>query len=107
MWNRCLDAWEVMQEMMPKIRLEQGSPGSAARVAQGGAEMIITLISEIMPAEGVTLAGPLPPEFQYYVEFAAGIGAKSKNQAAGKALISFLATPDSLPLAPKGMEPPK
>jgi molybdate transport system substrate-binding protein len=95
----------IMQEMTPKIRLEQGSTKSAARVAQGGAEMIITLISEIMPAEGVTLVGPLPAEFQYYVDFAAGIGAKSKNQDAGRALIKFLSTPASLPLAAKGMEP--
>jgi molybdate transport system substrate-binding protein len=95
----------IMQEIMPKIRLEQGSTKSAARVASGGADMIITLISEIMPAEGVTLAGPLPAEFQYYVNFAAGIGAKSKNPEAGKALIAFLATPANLPLAAKGMEP--
>jgi molybdate transport system substrate-binding protein len=96
----------IMQEMTSKIRLEQGSTKSAARVAQGGADMIITLISEIMPAEGVALVGPLPAEFQYYVDFAAGISAKSKNQDAAKALIKFLSTPASLPLAAKGMEPP-
>lgn len=98
----------ISQEMAPKIRLEQGSTRSAALVAQGRAEMILTLISEILPAEGVQLVGPLPAEYQYYVGFAAGMGVKSKHADAGKALISFLASPAmASTLAAKGMEPPK
>jgi len=98
----------ISQEMTPKIRLEQGSTRSAALVAQGRAEMILTLISEILPAEGVQLVGPLPSEFQYYVGFAAGIGAKAKHADAGKSLISFLSSPAmAATLAAKGMEPPQ
>jgi molybdate transport system substrate-binding protein len=98
----------ISQEMTPKIRLEQGSTRSAALVAAGRADMILTLISEILPAEGVSLVGPLPPEYQYYVQFAAGIGVKAKRADAGKALIQFLESPATAAmLAPKGMEPPK
>jgi molybdate transport system substrate-binding protein len=98
----------IMQDMTPKIHLEQGSTKSAAMVAAGHADMILTLISEILPAEGVALVGPLPAQYQYYVEFAAGIGVKAKRADAGKALIQFLASPESAAmLAPKGMEPPK
>jgi molybdate transport system substrate-binding protein len=98
----------ISQEMAPRIRLEQGSTRSAAMVAAGKADMILTLISEILPAEGVSLAGPLPAEYQYYVEFAAGMGVKAKRADAGKALIHFLASPETAGmLAAKGMEPPK
>jgi molybdate transport system substrate-binding protein len=95
----------ISQEMAPKIRLEQGSPRSAALVAQGKADMILTLMSEILPIEGISLVGPLPSEYQYYVGFAAGIGVKAKHADAGKALIQFLSSPamhDAL--AAKGME---
>lgn len=98
----------IMQEMMPKIRLEQGSVKSAALVAQGHADMILTLISEILPIEGVSLVGPLPAEYQYYVQFAAGMGVKAKHVDAGKALVQYLASPAmTATLAAKGMEAPR
>jgi molybdate transport system substrate-binding protein len=97
----------IMQEMMPKIHLEQGSTKAAAMVAAGHADMILTLISEILPAEGVSLVGPLPAEYQHYVEFAAGTSVKAKHADAGKAMIQFLVSPAvGATLAGKGMEPP-
>ena len=63
---------------------------------------------EGLPAEGVDLVGPLPSDYQYYVNFAAGIGTKAKHVAEGKALIQFLASPATTStLASKGMEAPK
>jgi len=98
----------IAQEMVPKIRLEQGATRSAALVAQGKADMLLTLISEILPAEGVALVGPLPAQYQYYVGFAAAVGVKAKHADAGKAMIQFLASPAmASTLAAKGMEPPK
>lgn len=97
----------IMQEMMPKIHLEQGSTKAAALVAQGRADMILTLVSEILPVEGVSLVGPLPADYQRYIEFAAGISAKAKHPGESKALIRFWASPAvGATLAPKGMEAP-
>ena len=79
--------------MKAKTVLEQGSERSNARVADGSAEMILTLVTEIMPAPGVQLVGPLPNDVQHYVNFAVGTSKNSKNTDADKALTKFLSSP--------------
>jgi molybdate transport system substrate-binding protein len=102
------DKLGIADAMKAKTVLEKGSVGSNARVADGSAEMILTLVSEILPAPGVQLVGPLPADVQHYVDFAAGIGPNSKNTDAGKALMKFFASPAVAPtLKAKGMERPK
>ncbi len=103
--EKMFDRLGIGGEVKPKIILEQGSPGAGARVANGGAEMVMTLVSEILPMPGVELVGPLPAQLQSYVSFAAGVGAKAANAEAGKALITFLKSPVAAPaFKPKGME---
>jgi molybdate transport system substrate-binding protein len=95
----------IADAMTKKTILEQGSVRSAARVASGDAELLITLISEILPAPGVELVGPLPMQFQNYVSFAAAANVKSAGAAAGKLLISCLSGPGvAATLKAKGME---
>jgi molybdate transport system substrate-binding protein len=93
--------------MTKKTLLEQGSVAAAAKVAGGEAELLITLISEILPAPGVELVGPLPSEFQHYVSFAAATGAKAASPDAGKALIACLSGPNvAATLKAKGVDKP-
>lgn len=102
---RMLDNFGIAENVKSKIVLEQGSTRAAARVADGSAEIILTLVSEILPAPGVELVGPLPAEAQNYVSMSAGIGAKAANPAAARALIKFLIGPTIAPtLKAKGME---
>ena len=97
----------ITDVMTKKTLLEQGSVRAAARVASGDAELLITLVSEILPAPGVELVGPLPAEFQHYVSFAAATGAKAANPDAGKALIACLSAPGvASTLKAKGIEKP-
>jgi molybdate transport system substrate-binding protein len=104
---RMLDRLGIAAEMTPKTILEQGSIRSTGRVANGDADLVMTLISEILPISGIELVGPLPPEFQHYVELAAGVSAKARDVTAAGALVSFLAGPAVTPtLAAKGMEKP-
>ncbi len=101
------DKLGIADKMKTKTILEKGSVRANARVADGSAEMVLTLVSEILPAPGVDLVGPLPAEVQHYVNFAEGIGANSKNSEAGKALVKFFASPAVAPtLKSKGMEKP-
>ena len=103
--ERMMTMLGIADVMTKKTILEQGSVRSAARVASGDAELLITLISEILPAPGVELVGPLPKQFQNYVSFAAATGAKTANAAAGKSLISCLSGPSvAATLKAKGME---
>jgi molybdate transport system substrate-binding protein len=80
----------VSDAMQSKTILEQGSVRAAARVVQGDADMLITLISEIVPVPGMELVGPLPSEFQNYVSFAAAVGSSAQNADAAATLITFL-----------------
>ena len=98
----------IADTMKAKTILEKGSVASNARVADGSAGMILTLVSEILPAPGVQLVGPLPADVQHYVNFATGIGVNTKNTDAGKALAKFFSSPAVAPtLKSKGMESPR
>ncbi|HSP70040.1 MAG TPA: substrate-binding domain-containing protein [Bryobacteraceae bacterium] len=102
------DKFGIADAMKPKIILEQGSTRANARVADGSAEMILTLVSEILPAKGVQLVGPLPQDVQNYVNFAAGASANIKDENAGKRLMKFLASSAAEPALKKmGMERPR
>lgn len=81
-------------------------PGQApASVAKGESELVLTLISEILPEPGVELAGPLPSDFQTYLGFSAATGARSGKVPAAQALIKFLdGTAAGAVYKAKGME---
>jgi molybdate transport system substrate-binding protein len=101
------DKLGISDAMKAKTILEKGSVASNARVAAGSAGMILTLVSEILPAPGVDLVGPLPPDVQHYVNFATGISPNTKNTDAGKALAKFFSSAAVAPtLKAKGMERP-
>jgi molybdate transport system substrate-binding protein len=62
-------------------------------VADGGADLGVTLISEIVPVQGAALAGPLPASLQNSVTYAAAIFAASPARETARAFIAFLRSP--------------
>jgi molybdate transport system substrate-binding protein len=87
-----------------KSKIKYGS--GAEMVSTGAAEIGITQISEILPAAGVELAGPLPPEVQNYTVFPAAAAAASRQAEAAGALLKFLGSPDAARvMKAKGLEP--
>jgi molybdate transport system substrate-binding protein len=95
----------IAAPMKSKSRLEVGSDGAIKRVAAGDAELLITLISEILPAPGIELVGPLPTEFRSDVIFAAAVSATAPDPAAARALITSLVSRESTAmLRQKGLE---
>src|SRR5215470_6690291 len=95
----------IADAMKAKTILEQGSIRSTARVAQGDAELVMTLVSEILPIKGIELVGPFPDALQNYVSFAAGVNPKSGDPQAAKALTGFLTGPAAAAtLKTKGLE---
>jgi molybdate transport system substrate-binding protein len=100
-----MNALGITKAVAAKTILEQGSVRAAANVASGKADLLITLVSEILPAPGVELVGSVPARFQHYVSFAAAIGTNTANGEAGRSLIACLSSPDTLAtLKAKGME---
>jgi molybdate transport system substrate-binding protein len=95
----------IADAMKPKSLLEQGSDGAIAVVAKGQAELLLTLVSEILPAPGIELVGPLPKEFRGEVVFAGAVSAASKDPAAARALLASLLSRDATAtLHQKGLE---
>ena len=104
--DRMIERLGIAENMKPRIALTQGSARGLANLAAGQGELAMTLISEILPVDGVELLGPLPAEFQNYVSFAAAVSPDAKNAEAGRALVKFLTGPVVAPVyKAKGMEP--
>jgi molybdate transport system substrate-binding protein len=104
--TRMLDTLGIADTMKPRTLLFDTSDGTNGAVADGKADFGMTLVSEILPAKGVELLGPFPPEFQGYVRFSAAVSAGAKNPEAAAALIKYLAGPEAAAsIRARGMEP--
>jgi len=103
--ERMLGQLGIADQMKAKTLLEQGSTRAAQRVVAGDAEILLTLVSEILPVQGMELLGPLPSQFQSYISFDAAIGAKSQARGAAEAFMScVVAAPSAQTWAAKGIE---
>lgn len=95
----------IADQIRPKAKLKKGGY-VADFISSGEAEIGIHQISEIVPAKGVTLIGPLPKEIQNTTTYAAGLGAAARDKDAAAALIKALTGPAAAAvLKSKGMEP--
>lgn len=98
----------ITNAVKPKLILDAEAGRPQMNVAAGNVELVISLIPEIKFFPGVDLVGPIPPEFQSYVHFAAGMAPNTPNTDAAKKLIQFISGPEIAPvLKAKGMEPIK
>jgi len=96
----------IGEEVKGKTKLVDGVP-VAEVVAKGEAEIGMQQINVILPIIGIEYVGPLPPELQDYVVFAAAVLTASKQPEAAITMIRFMADPAAAPLIRKGnMEPP-
>ncbi len=95
----------ISKDVQPKVVLTQSVDQSVELVAGGKTELIITLISEIVPAKGLAFAGPLPEKLQNYIALAGGVSATSRNAEAGRTLLKLLSAPTAAAVyKSKGME---
>jgi len=96
----------ISSEVQPKIILQSipGRPQTA--VADGHAEMVMTLVSEILPVKGVDLVGAVPKELQSYVRFRGGVSTNTKDAEASRAVVKFLSSAKAgSAYKARGMEP--
>jgi molybdate transport system substrate-binding protein len=94
----------IAQEMKTKVRLTSGPV--AELVAKGEAEIGLQQIVAILPVKGAVLVGPLPPELQNIIVYAAGLSARNVNGQVARQFVAFMATPPAVQLIrTKGMEP--
>ena len=96
----------IAEDVKTKLILDAEPGRPQMNVADGKAELVITLIPEIKFFKGVELAGPVPADLQSYISFAAGVATNTHNADAAKALIKFITSPSAAPtLKAKALEP--
>jgi len=103
--DRMFERLGIAAEMQAKTLLEAGSVQAAEKVVAGQAEILLTLVSEILPVEGMELIGPLPSEFQSYIAFDGALGAHATDEASARAFLDCVAAPGAAStFAEKGIE---
>ena len=96
----------ITENVKSKLMLDPEAGRPQMNVADGKADIVITLIPEIKFFKGVELAGPVPGELQSYISFGAGVASNTSSADAAKALIKFITSPAASPvLKSKALEP--
>ena len=104
--DRMIEELGIADRIKTKVRLTKNVDQSMELVRTRQADLVITLISEILPVMGVEFVGPLPPKFQNYVTFETGISAVSKNMDAAQVAVKFITGSTVAPaFKAKGIEP--
>jgi len=77
-----------------------------AVIARGEAEVGFQQVSELLPIRGIDHITPLPSAFQERNLFSAGVGARTRDLQAARAVIRFLISPDAADaIRQSGLEP--
>src|SRR3972149_1142971 len=87
-----LDRLDIAAEMKPKLK-PMAAEDTVEVVARGEADMVVVVATRIVDVPGVDVVGPIPPELQTHIGFAAGLGVAAMQPQAAKALIAFLSAP--------------
>lgn len=92
------ERWGIAAEVAPK--LVQAPPGVpvGAMVADGRVELGFQQLSELMPLEGIAVLGVLPPEVAIVTVFSGGVASASAQPEAARALLQFMASPQTTAL---------
>lgn len=100
-----VDRLGIAEAIRPKLTLPDTDIVSQL-VSRGEIELGIVVITQILTTEGVSLAGPLPPEIQSYILFTGGVSAGSRGPDAAKELLRLLKQPEAVRvMKSQGMEP--
>jgi molybdate transport system substrate-binding protein len=89
LWGRMGMEDEIKRKAMP----QQSGGEVAARVAEGKADIGLTLIAEIVPIKGARVIGKLPEPLGNDTTYAAGISASCADRKAAAGFIAALARP--------------
>jgi molybdate transport system substrate-binding protein len=88
-----LAQWGITETPQRKISPKSAISGGADLVASGEVDIGLYLLSEVLGATGVTVAGMLPADLQSYIVYAGAILAESLSPEAAAAFLTFVADP--------------
>ena len=100
-----LDKLGIADQVKPKIK-SGGSGTSAILVSQGEVDFVVSGLPPLVGTPNIEWLGYLPPEINSWLAFTGGVGSKAKEAEAGRALLKFMTTPESLAVwKENGLEP--
>jgi molybdate transport system substrate-binding protein len=104
-FEKVLDRLGISSDVKAKAIRGAGNY-TGVQVANGEAEIGISLLQVLMPVAGVDIVGPLPGDLQDTLVFAIAIMAGSRDTATSQALVDFLRGPEAAKVfKAKGLEP--
>jgi molybdate transport system substrate-binding protein len=93
-------------DAMRKTTVLRGPGEAPGAVARGESDVVITLVSEMVGVPGLKVLGPLPPDLQRHVTFAAARSTSASDVAAADRVLEALSGADvTARLARHGLEP--
>ena len=100
------ETWGLTDSVLARALVAPPGTPVASLVANGEADLGFQQLSELLGQPGVEIAGPLPPEIQAVTVFAAGVASQSADPEGARALVAFLASPETAGAKRRyGMEP--
>lgn len=91
LWAR----WGVAEAVSQRaLRAPPGVP-VGAMVARGEVDVGFQQLSELLDLPGIDIVGPLPSAIQALTIFTAGVGASSSRPEQARALVAYLASPET------------
>jgi molybdate transport system substrate-binding protein len=103
--DRMLAALGIADAVASKVVVARSVDEALESVAAGHADMILAPTSEILPAAGVQLVGPLPGEFTSYISFAGAVSPTTSAASAAQRFVAELRRPGAASsYRAKGME---
>ena len=89
------EKWGFADSVLARALVAPPGTPVATLVAKGEADLGFQQLSELIGQLGVEVVGPLPPGIQAVTMFAAGVASRSADPEGARALVAFLASPET------------